>query len=331
MADEHQVAAGLADHSLLDAQTVDILMRLERDPFLDPTMAPSDMRAAFDAFYASLPIAAPPIGAADDVTIDGPAGPIALRIYRPRTAVGEKPPVILFIHGGGAMMGGLASYDGVCRRLTAKSGAMLISATYRLAPEHKFPAATDDIWAVFNWVCANAAALGGDVERLVVMGESGGGGLAAGCAQRARDEGQTSIALQVLINPALGMLGSSKSMARYARGFFFEPEALEWIYSQYLENSTDITNPLVSPILAPDLAGLPPTFIITAGHDILRDDIEAYAARLADAGVRVEISCYETTIHGFTVMAGAIDAGLDALDECAEKIRARFDLATPPE
>ncbi|MGY4395519.1 acetyl esterase [Sphingomonas sp. UYAg733] len=322
MTDNHDDHAGIADRSMLDAQTIAILARLEESPFLDPAMTPLEMRAAFDAFYSGLPIPSGPIASADDMMIDGPAGPLALRIYTPEGRPGAARPLVAFYHGGGAMMGGIESYDGVCRRLCAQSGAIIAATTYRLAPEHKFPAATDDAWATLNWIADNALALGADPDKLVIMGESGGGGLAAGCAIRARDSGGPQITLQILVNPALGTLGASRSMKRYSRGFFFEPEALDWIYSQYLGDPNDLSDPLVSPILVPDVADLPTTFLVIAGHDILRDDIVGFAERLSAAGVAVATRCYDTTIHGFTVMAGAIDAGLNALDACAERIRA---------
>lgn len=314
-----------ADISILDAETRDILERLSRDPFLDPSMPPEQMRAAFDSFYSNNPVPAGPISCVRDVAIDGPGGAIALRIYTPLLAE-ARAPIILFYHGGGMVMGSIAAYDGVCRRLAQKSGAILVSASYRLAPEHKFPAAPDDAWAALQWVSEQAVSLGGDPDKLVVAGESGGGNLATGCALRARDEGGPAIAYQVLINPAVGTLGNSTSMQRYARGFFFEPEALDWIYSVYLEHPDDAADVRVSPILSSRFDGLPPAFIVVAGCDILRDDIERYAELLKQSGVAVEQSCYETTIHGFTVMAGSVSVGLSALDECASRIRAHFEL-----
>lgn len=313
-----------ADPSILDPETRAIVERLTQDPFLDPSLPPARMRAAFDAFYAANPVPAGQLANVRDMAIDGPSGAIGLRIYTP-IATDAPTPIILFFHGGGMVMGSIEAYDGVCRRLAQKSGAILVSASYRLAPECKFPAAADDAWAALQWVSGNAASLGGDPDRLVVAGESGGGNLAAGCALRARDEGGPAIAYQVLINPAVGTLGNSKSMRRYARGFFFEPEALDWIYSVYLEHPDDEKEFRVSPILASRFDGLPPAFIVVAGCDILRDDIERYADFLRQAGVPVEQSCYETTIHGFTVMAGSINAGLSALDECAAHIRAHFE------
>lgn len=316
---------GQADPSILDAETRNVLERLSRDPFLDPSMPPEQMRAAFDSFYANNPVPAGPISSARDVAIDGPGGTIALRIYTPLT-LDARTPIILFFHGGAMVMGSIEAYDGVCRRLVEKSGSILVSASYRLAPEHKFPAAPDDAWAALQWVSKHAVSLGGDPDRLVVAGESGGGNLATGCALRARDEGGPAIAYQVLINPAVGTLGNSKSMQRYARGFFFEPEALDWIYSVYLGHPDDAANFLVSPILSSRFDSLPPAFIVIAGCDILRDDIERYADLLTQSGVAVEQSCYETTIHGFTVMAGSVSAGLSALDECAARIRVHFEL-----
>jgi acetyl esterase len=224
----------------------------------------------------------------NDVVIDGPACPLRLRVYTPQAADDARRPIILFIHGGAAIMGGIESYDGVCRRLATQADAILVSATYRHAPEHKFPAAPDDTWAVLNWVVAQAASLGGDSDKLVIVGESGGGGLAAGCTLRARDEGRPKIAYQILINPALGRGPETDSMRRFGRGFFFEPEALDWILSQVLADPADLADWRASPMLATNLNDLPPTYFVLAGHDILRTDIEQFAERMAASGVDVE-------------------------------------------
>ncbi len=308
--------------SLLDAQTRDILEVLERDPFLDPDMTPSQMRKAFDGFYEKIGFPALPIASAENMNVPGEAGPIAIRVYKPQSANDAPKPIFVFIHGGAMMMGSLNSYDGLCRRLANKSDCIIVSTSYRLSPEHKFPCAVEDVLAVFKWVHKNAASLGGDQERLAVGGESGGGYLAAVVTQQLRDDANISIAFQLLINPAIGRRADSKSMDKYATGFFFEPDALDWIYSEYLDDMSELSNPMVSPILASSFENLPPAFIVVAGCDILRDDIELYAQLLKEANVPVETSTYENTIHGFTVMGGAIDAGVDAIDESAAKMRA---------
>jgi acetyl esterase len=306
---------------VLDAQTRDIVSMLEEDPFLNPEMAPDQMRAAFDSFYAKIKFPALEIASSKDMFVPGPAGPIAIRVYSPIPADRQDRPILVFFHGGAMMMGGLDSYDGLCRRLANQSDCIVVSATYRLSPEHKFPCAVEDAIAAVKWVHENARSIGGDPNRIAVGGESGGGYLAAVVTQQLRNDAAIDISFQVLINPALGRRAGSGSMKKYATGFFFEPEALDWIYSEYLEDMADLKNPMVSPILATDFSNLPDAFIVIAGCDILRDDIELYASLLDEAGVKVETSTYEGTIHGFTVMGGMIDAGVNAIDECAQKLR----------
>ena len=311
-----------ADMSILDEQTREIIDRMERDPFLNIEMTPAEMRVAFDNFYANIDYPAATIASMEERDIPGNAGPIVVRIYHPEGSEGLAKPVCVFFHGGGMMMGSLAAYDGLCRRLAEKSGCIIVSASYRLAPENKFPAAVEDAVSVVKWASANASVFGGDQQRLAIAGESGGGYLAAAVTHIFRDEGDNSILFQLLINPAVGIRKDSESMKKYGTGYSFDPEVLDWFYSQYLEDMSEIDNPLVSPVLSPSFEGLPPAFITVAGVDILRSDIELYVQHLKDAGVPVETSTYETTIHGFTVMAGVIDHGITAIDECGAKLAA---------
>ena len=311
-----------ANRDVLDEQTRDMIALIEADPFLDPeTMTPAEMREAFDRFYARLGFPELEIDRAEDIRIPGPGGSLAARSYYPAGASEGLKPVLVFFHGGGMMMGSLNAYDGLCRRLAHRSGCIVVSATYRLAPEHKFPAAVEDALATVRWVHDHATRLGADASRLAVGGESGGGNLAAVVAQQLRGAGDPRIVFQLLINPAVGTSRQSNSMKRYARGFFFEPEALDWFYSQYLNEPGERTDVRASPALATDLSDLAPAFIAIAGCDILRDDIEDYARRLEGAGVPVEARVYERTIHGFTVMGAKIDAGVRAIDDCGSALR----------
>jgi len=314
------------DMSILDDQTIAVMERMERNPFLDIEMTPVEMRVAFDDFYAKIDYPTGAIAGVEENNIAGKAGPIATRIYYPENDTAQAQPVCVFFHGGGMMMGSLAAYDGLCRRLAEKSGCIIISASYRLAPEHKFPGAVEDAVSVVKWASANAATIGGDPRRLAIAGESGGGYLAAAVTHILRDEDDTSIVFQLLINPAVGCRKDSDSMKKYGSGYSFDPAVLDWFYSQYLDDLSEIENPLVSPVLASSFEGLPPAFIIVAGIDILRSDIELYAQHLKSAGVPVETSTYETTIHGFTVMAGLIDHGITAVDECGVKLAVGLDI-----
>ncbi len=311
-----------AGSSLLDDQTKEILEMLERDPFLDIEKPPVEMRKAFDTFYAKIGYPSLEVAQVEDKDIPGAAGSIVVRIYHPIGSVGETTPVLVFFFGGGMVMGSIDAYDGLCRRLCAKSGCIIVSGSYRLSPENKFPAAVEDAVAVFNWAYDNAQSYGGDQTRIAVGGESGGGNLAAVLTQTMRNDPQRHITFQLLINPAIGTRGDTASMKEYASGYFFEPDALDWIYEQYLDDDTNVENPRVSPLFAESFEGLPEAFIVIAGCDILRDDIVEYAEKLKQAGVAVETSTYEGTIHGFTVMAGIVDAGALAIDECAQKMKA---------
>lgn len=311
--------AGTQLDSGLDAQTRDMLGRLQANPFLDPVnMTPAQMRQAFDAFYAPIDLPSADVEVINTV-FDGPAAPIRLRLYRPRVRTGPVP-VAVYYKGGGLIMGTLDSYDRICRRMCEASGALVVSVDYRQPPENRYPAAVDDCYAALVWVQGAAAGFGGDASRLAVVGESGGGLLAAVITHRAHDLGGPQIRYQVLIYPAVGTRGASQSMKEFARGYWFEPEQLEWLYGQYISNSEQIRDPGVVPILREDFSELPPAYVVVANFDILRDDIEDYARRLADAGVPVEVRRYPTTIHGFMNMGGVIDLAGEALDECGARI-----------
>lgn len=306
----------------LEPQTQDMLRRLYADPFLDPVnMTPPQMRAAFDAFY--LKVGLPPAPAkVRDAALGVPGGAVGLRIYRPDNAGDEPLPIVVFYLGGGLVMGSLDSYDGVCRRLCAASGAVLVSVAYRQPPEHPFPAAVEDSYAALLWAHENAHEIGGDPERLAVAGESGGGMLAAVVTHMARDRGGPKIDFQILIYPAVGGDRNTPSMHDFAEGYWFEPGQLDWLYGIYA-GQTDPNDPRISPIFQPDLAGLPPAYVAAAHYDILRDNVLAYASALRAAGVPVVTRTYPS-IHGFVCMGGVIDMAGEALDEAGGAMAAHF-------
>jgi acetyl esterase len=284
----------------LDADTRRVLARLTANPFLDPSMSIEQMRAAFEAFYAAM-------YADFGQIVDGP---IPIRIYTPREDLGRALPVLMFIHGGGSIMGSLDSFDAVCQQLCASSGCLVISIDYHLAPEHSFATSVEDSYDALVWIHRNAASLGGDPSRLAISGESGGGCLAAIVTQLAREQGGPPLAFQLLLYPYVGTRGGSRSMQEFARGYFFEADALDWIIGLNFPDRSVLADWRVSPIRAGDFTGLPPAFIVAAGADILRDDV-----------VPTELSRYDTTIHGFIAMAGQIEAGRMALAECGTKLR----------
>ena len=255
-----------------------------------------------------------------DRRIPGPAGEIPIRIYIPEA---KRPlPVFVWLHGGAFIMGDLDYGDCECRAMANGSGCLLISVDYRLAPEHKFPAAVEDCAAAVEWASANAATLGGEPSRLAIGGESAGGNLAAVTCLVARDRGGPPIAFQLLVYPAVDLANFDyRSYRELATGYLIETADAEWILSHYSRTNDDRFNPYVSPIVAEDLSGLPPAHVITAEYDILRDQGEAYAKRLEAAGVPATVTRYDGTIHAFFVNSHILDAGRRAVEEACDVLR----------
>ena len=265
-------------------------------------LAPKDARQLFrETRPLSTPVP-PELGSVRNLNADGPQGQIPLRVYRPVGGSATPLPVYVYFHGGGWVIGDLETHDVICRQLTAASEACIISVDYRLAPEHKFPAAADDAWAATRWIVANAGALGVDATRLAVGGDSAGGNLAAVVALMARDAGGPAIALQVLIYPVTDLGAESASYDAFADGYQLTRESMRWFRAHYLGAPSDGGDWRASPLRATSLAGLPPALIVTAGFDPLRDEGEAYAARLREAGVLVDYVCFGGMIHGFAAM-----------------------------
>ncbi|HUY18611.1 MAG TPA: alpha/beta hydrolase [Candidatus Binataceae bacterium] len=258
------------------------------------------------------------VGRIEDRTIAGPAGEIPLRIYTPKAA---PCGALVFFHGGGWVVGSIEGHDEVCRRLTNDSGALVISVGYRLAPEHKFPAGVEDGYAATAWVAANAAALGYPAGRVAVGGDSAGGNLSAAISLIARDRGGPKLALQLLIYPAVTASLDWPSVKEFS-GYFITVEDMNWFMNYYLRSADDAANPYACPMNAKDLRGLPPALVITAEMDPLRDQGEAYAARLREAGVPTTVSRYQSVTHAFVNMAPRVEAGRKAIKEAGAAARA---------
>jgi acetyl esterase len=239
----------------------------------------------------------PAVAAVADASAPGPGGPVPLRVYTPEG--GGPRPVVVYMHGGGWVMGDLDSHDAVCRLLARGSGSVVVAVGYRLAPEHPFPAGLQDALAATAWAHENAAALGGAPGPVAVAGDSSGGNLAAAVALVARDAGGPPIAFQLLAYPPMDPSCDTASHRRYATGYRLTSQAMRWYWSRYLSGPVGAGDPRATPLTAPDLRGLPPALVVTAGCDPLRDEAEAYARRLADAGVPVEIVRWPGQIHGF--------------------------------
>lgn len=257
-----------------------------------------------------------------DRTIPGPGGPIPIRIYTPG---GSGPfPILVHFHGGGWVLGDLETYDAICRKLTNAANCAVVSVDYRLAPEHKFPAAPDDCYAAVKWVADNANTFNGDASRLAVGGDSAGAGLSAVVAQQARDKGGPAICHQLLIYPVTEYGSGTASYRENADGYLLTRKLMAWFWDHYLQNEADGRSASASPLRARDLRGLPPALVITAEFDPLRDEGEAYATRLRDAGVAVTLTRYDGMIHGFFGLSGLLDQGQHAVRQAAAALRAAF-------
>jgi acetyl esterase len=268
--------------------------------------------------------------AGQDLSIAGPAGPVPLRVYRPGSpprSAAEKPHVAMFFHGGGWVLGGLDSHDTLCRELATQAGVVLVAVDYRLAPEHPYPAGLDDCAGATRWVAAHAADLGADASRLAVVGDSAGASLAAAVAMVARDDRDVAVTLQVLAYPALDPAMGTRSYAVNAEDPFLSRSEMESYWSHYLGDSPP--GGLAAPGLAPDLADLPPAYVMVAGRDVLRDEGVAYAERLAASGVAVQLRRFDDMVHGFLLCTAWLDAAREGVAELAAALRSGLDPAGP--
>ncbi|CAG2157518.1 Carboxylesterase NlhH [Cupriavidus yeoncheonensis] len=259
-----------------------------------------------------------------DLRIPGAGGEIPLRIYQPSEANG----VVVAFHGGGWLMGGIDSFDAVCRHLANDSGLAVVSVDYRLAPEHRFPAAVDDAWDATRWIASHGAELGLPTGRMTVFGESAGGNLAAVVCLLARDQAHPRILAQALVYPATDARLQADSLNTYAEGFMQRKADVEYAFHTYaLRHGVLPSAWKLSPLLAASHAGLPPALVISAECDAVRDDGEAYAARLAEAGVPATCVRYQGMLHTFYSMRGLIDAAATAQQQVAGFLRAATDNA----
>ncbi len=265
------------------------------------------------------------VGDVTNLAISGPGGDLPIRIYRPK---GSGPfPVLVYFHGGGWVLGNLENTDAACRALTNMAQCLVVSVNYRKAPEHPYPAAVDDAYAAVQWVFENAANIDGDPLRVAVGGESAGGNLAAVVCLRARDQGDPLPIYQALIYPVTNYAFDTPSYEENADNPALSRETMRWFWQQYLPDEQAGQQPYASPLRAPDLSGLPPAVIITAEYDPLRDEGEAYARRLRDAGVPVVSSRYTGMVHLFFRLAAFLEPARKALLEVAAGLRSAFSRA----
>lgn len=245
-----------------------------------------------------------PVAAVEDRDLPTSAGPLRARVYRPVTT-GEALPIVAYFHGGGWVIMGIETHDGICRRLANASGALVVSIEYRLAPEHPFPAPLEDCDAATRWLAEHGGELGGDPARMAVAGDSAGGNLAAGVALRAQATGPP-LRGQVLVYPVCDAACDTESYRANGEAYLLTAETMAWFWGCYLGPGGDPADPLASPLRAGDLAGLPAALVITAEYDPLRDEGEAYARRLEAAGVPVDRRRFDGVIHGFLGMEALV-------------------------
>lgn len=257
---------------------------------------------------------------ATELAIPGPAGAIPARFYEPPNLGLEDRPLIVYFHGGGWTIGDLDTCDSVCRFLALQVPATVLSVDYRLAPEHPFPAAVEDALAAFRWA-AESPRLGVDRSRVAVAGDSAGGNLAAATCLLARDSVGSTPAMQALIYPITDAVGGQTSREEFARGFLLSRADMDWYENHYLSPDVDHADPRVSVLRAADLSGLPPAYVATAGFDPLRDEGEAYAKRMQEAGVEVILRRHPGLTHSFANMTAFSPTANAAMLELAEGIR----------
>jgi acetyl esterase len=286
----------------------------------------------------------PEVALVEDLQAPGPAGPIPVRHYRPLGSdATQRLPVLVYFHGGGWTIGDLDTHDTLCRQLANGAGCAVVSVDYRMGPEHRFPAAVDDCLAATRWVRGEAARLRIDPARIAVGGDSAGGNLAAVVALCERDgldglDGQPgqegaatrttasgALAFQLLIYPATDMTLAGESHRTNGQGYLLTRDSIHYYRSHYIADASQWQDWRASPLLHPDLSGLPPALVITAGFDPLRDEGLAYAQRLTEAGTRCTYACFERQIHGFALMGKVLHEADTAVAMAAAALRASFE------
>jgi acetyl esterase len=288
------------------------------------TLSPADART----FYRERRAATQPLPAevaeVRDLAADSPNGTIPVRLYRPLGSGAGPLPVLVYYHGGGWVIGDLDTHDVLCRELANGAGCAVVAVDYRMGPEHRFPAAVDDVLAATRWVRREAATLGLDAGRMAVGGDSAGGNLAAVVAIAARDAGDLPIAFQLLIYPATDMRRGHPSHQANGQGYLLTRDTMTYFHDHYITDAKHDLDWRASPLLHNDLSKLPPALVITAGYDPLRDEGLAYAEALTAAGNRANYVCFERQIHGFVTMGKVLDEANTAVALCATELHRAF-------
>ena len=279
------------------------------------TLSVAEARAASAASRVK-PETPEPVARVEDLSIPGPAGDIPVRLYSPGPH--EQLPTVVYLHGGGWVLGDLDSHDPLCRALANRASAAVVSVDYRLAPEHKYPAAAEDAYAAALWLSEHGSEWGADPSRIAVCGDSAGGNLAAVAALMARDRGGPELRAQALIYPVTNCDFEVESYRANGDGSMgLSEDGMRWFWRCYTRSPAEAAEPYASPLRADTLIGLPPALVITAEYDALRDEGEAYAARLKRSGVPTELVRYDGVIHGFVGQLAAFPEGRQAVDRIA--------------
>jgi len=295
------------------------LAELGAEPFQNLT--PAEARLAVIPFK-ELSGEPEPVGGVRYAFVPGPTADLPVRIYRPIDgSEDELLPGLVYFHGSGWVVQNIDIFDSVSRAISNRTGCVLVAVNYQKAPEHKFPIPFHDCYSATEWVFENAADLGIDHDRIGVIGDSAGGNLAAAVTLKARDVGGPNIAYQVLIYPAVQYGWDTPSSLANAEGYLLERAGMEYFWNHYVREPSDGENPYCAPLVADDHSGLPPTLVVSAEFDPLRDDGEYYAEKLRQAGVPVKFSLYEGQIHGLLGLGGVLDATQTLLDEIGIEVR----------
>jgi acetyl esterase len=263
-----------------------------------------------------------PIGKIENVVAKTPTGDVPIRIYSPIAAGSEPLPVLVYFHGGGWVIGNVASHDGLCRMFANEGGFRVASVEYRLSPENKFPAAVDDSYGAVAWIEEHASEIGIDPNRMAVGGDSAGGNLAAVVTQIAKAKNHPKLAFQMLLFPVTQIGADTPSLHDFDTGYFLERPTLDWFYANYLSAEEDETNPKASPLLSHDFAGLPPAYVMLAGFDPLHDEGMQYVEKLRAAGVKVELIDYAEMVHCFIYLQAILPQAHEAVAAAAKAVHA---------